>query len=220
MSKIKAIFFDNDGVLVDTEELYYDATRDALNSLGVELSRELHENINMSQGRSCFDLAEAQGVSAEAIEVARLKRNAIYLELLRSSGDLVIPGVEDVLKELRPSRVFGIVTSCMPEHFKLIHSRSGLLKYFDFVIGQGDYQRHKPHPEPYLKALERSGVGAGDALAVEDAGRGVDAAVAAGLRCVAIPRGISSSGDFSRAAARLEKIADLRLFIESLERFA
>ena len=215
MPEIKAIFFDNDGVLVDTEELYFQVTRKAMQSLGVDVDRAAHEFINMSQGRSTFDLALERGVSPEAIEKARQKRNEDYQEILKSATNLVIPGVEEALKELKEGRILAIVTSCRPDHFKTIHAQSGLLKYFDFIIGQGDYEKHKPHPEPYLKALERSGVSTDEALVVEDAARGVEAAVAAGLRCVAIPRGISSSGDFSNAWKSFKSLSEFAHFIKS-----
>ncbi len=217
MPKIKAIFFDNDGVLVDTEELYYQATAKAMKSLGFELARSEHELVNMTQGRSTFDIAIARGASPEAVEEARLKRNGDYLEILSSAPALSIPGVEEALDALRPGRLFAIVTSCRPDHFKAIHERSGLLKRFDFIIGQGDYDNHKPHPEPYLKALERSGVKAEEALVVEDAARGVEAAFAAGLRCVAIPRGISSSGDFSKAWKSFKSLGEFANFMESFD---
>ena len=211
MPQIKAIFFDNDGVLVDTEELYFQVTRKAMLSLGVDVDRAAHESVNMSQGRSTFDLALERGVSSEAIEEARLRRNEDYMEVIRSSGGLVIPGVEEALAALRPGRIFGIVTSCRPDHFKAIHERSGLLSRFDFIIGQGDYANHKPHPEPYLNALERAGVKPEEALVVEDA------AFAAGLRCVAIPRGISGSGDFSKAWRRFDSLGEFAQFMESFD---
>lgn len=217
MPPIKAIFFDNDGVLVDTEELYFQATRKAMASLGIEVDHATHERINMSQGRSTFDLALERGVSHEAIEKARLERNKAYLDILRLAGDLVIPGVREALEELRPGRVFAIVTSCRPDHFKAIHEHSGLLPLFDFIIGQGDYESHKPHPEPYLKALARSGVKPEEALVVEDAARGVEAACAAGLRCAAIPRGISGSGDFSKAWRCFASLGDFAHFIKSFD---
>jgi HAD superfamily hydrolase (TIGR01509 family) len=217
MSKLKAIFFDNDGVLVDTEGLYFEVTRQALASLGVELSTEEHERINMSEGRSVFDLAEERGIPAGAVAAARSERDAAYARILRAAGSLVIPGVPEALDALKAQGlILAIVTSCRPEHFKEIHRSSGLLDKFDFIIGQGDYERHKPDPEPYLKALERAGVSPEEAVVVEDAARGVKAAVAAGIRCVAIPRGISAKGEFSQAWRRFEELSEFASLAKSL----
>jgi HAD superfamily hydrolase (TIGR01509 family) len=127
---------------------------------------------------------------------------------------LVIPGVRKALESLRPGRKLGIVTSCLSRHFKIIHRKSGLLEYFDFIVGEGDYTRHKPHPEPYLVALERAKTEVQACLAVEDSERGVAAACAAGIRCAAIPRGISKAGDFSKAWKILPSIDSLPTFLE------
>ncbi len=216
MPSFKTLLFDNDGVLVDTEDLYYEVTRDVLAEAGIELGRELHVEVSLRQGRGLFELAFERGFGKGEVDAMRDRRNAIYLKLLseRSEG-LVIEGVKEALAALKPGRTLGIVTSCRPDHFKAIHSRSGLLPFFDFVIGQGDYESHKPHPEPYLAALKRAGSAPEDALAVEDAERGVMAAVAAGIRCAAIPRGIAAEGDFSKAWRSFKSIAELRFFLES-----
>jgi len=216
VSGFKTLLFDNDGVLVDTEDLYYEVTRDVLAEAGIELSRELHVDVSLKQGRGLFDLAVERGFPEKEVEAMRDRRNGIYLSLLEErSESLVIPGVKEALEALKPGRTMAIVTSCRPDHFKAIHSRSGLLELFDFVIGQCDYENHKPHPEPYLAALKRAGSKAGDALVVEDAERGVESAAAAGIRCVAIPRGIAACGDFSKAWKLFKSLEELRFFMES-----
>ena len=64
---VKTVIWDNDGVLVDTEELYFKATRAALSEIGIDLTTELFVKISLKQGRSTFDLATAQGVEPEVI---------------------------------------------------------------------------------------------------------------------------------------------------------
>ena len=88
---MKAIFWDNDGVLVDTEHLYFEATREALRSLGHELSESEFVDLSLRRGISCFDLAAERGVPETRIESARLARNERYTELL--GGTELIPGV-------------------------------------------------------------------------------------------------------------------------------
>jgi len=97
---VKALLWDNDGVLVDTEELYFKATRDVLSEVGTDLSRDLFIHISLEQGRSSFDLAAEQGVSQEAINRLRDDRNKRYSELLRNKVH-VLDGVEDTLRRLQ-----------------------------------------------------------------------------------------------------------------------
>jgi HAD superfamily hydrolase (TIGR01509 family) len=81
----------------------------------------------------------------------------------------------------------GIVTSSRSDHFALIHQRTGFLPYFRFVLTAGDYSRSKPDPDPYLRAIERSGVERDECLVIEDSERGLIAATAAGIRCIIVP---------------------------------
>ena len=79
---IRAVFWDNDGVLVDTEKLYFQATRELLLRAGVTLTKELFNEISLVEGRSAFDLAEAKGRSREEIALLQEQRNRRYTELL------------------------------------------------------------------------------------------------------------------------------------------
>lgn len=203
-----ALFWDNDGILVDTEPIYFAVTRTALARLGVDLSLEIYQQLSLREGRSCFDLALERGVSPEEIERSREVRNAHYIARLEEGVD-PIHAVEETLERVHGRFPMAVVTSSYKEPFALVHARSGLLRFFDFVLASGDYARHKPHPEPYLAAAARAGVDPGDCWAVEDTERGVQSAVAAGMRCIAIPTELSRRGDFSAADSVLGSIADL-----------
>src|SRR5215471_18221094 len=75
-SAMKAILWDNDGVLVDTEPFYFEASRAALRPLGVEFDEAIYIDWSLRQGGSCFELARAQGVSEASIGAARAARDA------------------------------------------------------------------------------------------------------------------------------------------------
>lgn len=208
IDSLDAIFFDNDGVLVDTEPLFLQATQELLATVDVEISEEDYAEICMRQGRSVFSIASAQGVSDEAILDLRERRDARYSDLI-DAGIVVLEGVEETLGELYGRLPLAIVTSSGKEHFERIHSQTELLPRFEFVLADGDYENHKPHPEPYLKAAERLRVDPARCLVLEDTERGLVAATAAGMRCVVIPTGPSLGGDFSRAHTRLESMHGL-----------
>jgi HAD superfamily hydrolase (TIGR01509 family) len=185
---LKAILWDNDGVLVDTERLYFLASRQALATVGIDLTLEAFAEISLGRGESVFRLAEQAGVSAARIKESRELRNHLYADLLEKSPDLLMPGVRELLGRLRPRvGIMGIVSNSFPEHFHLIHQQVGILPFFDFQVLSGDAPRGKPHPDPYLAALARAGVTADEAVAIEDNERGLQAALAAGLRCLIVP---------------------------------
>jgi HAD superfamily hydrolase (TIGR01509 family) len=203
-----AIFWDNDGVLVDTEHLYFEATRDTLRRVGVELTEALYLEHFLVQGSGTWHLAEARGVPPEGIQALQAERNALYA-LRLAEAPRVMPGVEEVLRALHGRYAMGIVTSCRPEHFEVIHRATGLLRYFDFVLAPGDYARTKPFPDPYLTAVERSGQPPAACVAVEDSERGLLAATRAGIRCVVIPSSLTRRCRFEGAYAVLDNVREL-----------
>jgi HAD superfamily hydrolase (TIGR01509 family) len=200
-----AIFFDNDGILVDTEPIFLRATQEILATVDVVVSAEDYRDISMGQGRSVFDLASARGVSDAEILTLRARRSERYSELI-DEGVRVLAGVSTVLERLHGIVPMAIVTSSDRGHFDRIHQQTDLVRYFDFVVAAGDYRHHKPHPDPYLTAASRSGLSPSRCLAIEDTERGVRSATAAGMSCIAIPNELSGAGDFEPAIAILRSM--------------
>ena len=205
---IKAILWDNDGVLVDTEGLYFRATRETLSRVGVDLTKEMFAEYSLKHGRSVWHLATDKGSSPDEVKHLRGERNSLYEQLLHQ-GDTLIDGVEETLANLHGKFLMGIVTSSRPEHFEIIHQDTGVLKYFDFVITSLYYTNFKPDPEPYLVGLERTGCSTDECVVIEDSARGLTAANAAGIRCLVIPNGLAPIEDFAAAHLILNDITDV-----------
>ncbi len=204
----KAILWDNDGVLVETEHLYFEATRQVMASAGMALTEEQYVEFFLVQGRGAWHLLEERGVAADDIERLRGERNALYADLL-ASGSRVKDNIEHVLDALHGRYVMGVVTSSRKDHFDVIHRSSGLLKYFDFVLSAGDYSQSKPDPEPYVRAVERSGVARGACVAIEDSERGLASAKGAGISCFVIPGALTRGCEFAGADRILDSVAEI-----------
>lgn len=209
---IRGIFWDNDGVLVDTEGLYFEASAQVLGRIGIHLSRERFADISLRQGGSVFSLAEPR-LSPPEIETLRKERDVLYSELL-AGGVPLAPGVEETLRRLHGRVRMAIVTSSRREHFEIIHRRTGILDCFDFVLTREDYVQAKPAPEPYLAALGRSGLTAGECLVVEDSPRGVEAARGAGMRCLVVSGPFFPAEHFHGAGEMLKDIREVASFVE------
>jgi HAD superfamily hydrolase (TIGR01509 family) len=216
---LKAIFWDNDGVLVDTERLYFHATRRILAEIGAELTEAQYVELFLVRNVGGWQLAEARGFSPQEIEALHLKRNALYGELLRGAR-AVIPGVPEVLQALHGKYRMGIVTSSSKEHFDVIHASSGLLGFFEFALTRGDYRYSKPHPEPYLMAVARADVAKDECIVVEDSERGLVAATAAGLRCIVVPSRLTAGCAFAGADRVLSDIKELPQLLRTRARSA
>jgi HAD superfamily hydrolase (TIGR01509 family) len=205
---MKAILWDNDGVLIDTEGLFFQATRNALRSAGVELSRERYVQWSLRQGRSSFDLLREQGWTLAQIAELRFQRDQAYSRMLENPPG-IIDGILEVLTLLRAKFRMAIVTTSRREHFELMHQRSNLSQFFEFAVTREDYRRSKPHPEPYLTALARLQLSAKECIAIEDSERGLAAANAAGLRCIVIPNSMTIGSAFADAAMVIPDAAAL-----------
>ncbi len=185
---LRAILWDNDGVLVDTEGLYFQASREALERLGIRLSEAhfIERFLKASEG------------------------------LARITDEHVIDGAHQVLRQLHGTVRMGIVTSSRREHFEIIHADTGLLDWIDFTLVREDYRHSKPDPEPYLTAMRQNGLGADECVVIEDSDRGLRAAQAAGLRCIVIPQGLTRGLDFTGSLRQLNDIRQVPPLIDEL----
>jgi len=203
-----ALLWDNDGVLVDTEGLYFKATQDVLATVGIELDEALYLQLFLREGRGAFHLARERGLREVQIDALRTMRDARYVELLQV-GSLLFAGVEQVVSTLARRYRMAIVTSSQREHFEVIHRSTQLLQYFELVLTHGDYARAKPEPDPYLTALARLGLPAEACLVIEDSERGLRAARAAGIRCWAVPSPLARQGSFNDAERVFDSLGEL-----------
>lgn len=201
----KAVIFDNDGVLVNTEILYFQATKEILATQGVELSLEVFIDSNIKSNRSAWHMLQ---VDDEELKKLKQQRNKRYSELL-SEGDLSYPRVPEVIRQLSEDYRLCIVTTSRKMHFDAIHQWTDYLSFFEFIITVDDVENSKPHPEPYLKALDKLGLGAGECVVIEDSFRGLQSATAAGIDCLMVRNEFSSYQDFHEAAAVLDDISDV-----------
>ena len=202
----RAILWDNDGVLVDTEKVFFEANRRALATLGVEATWADFEELSLRRGTSLLSLS---GLYGDDLRALYARRDALYSELLRTE-EIAIAGMGELLGRLAPRFRMGIVTSSHREHFEIIHARSGLLRHFAFHVVREDYRLTKPHPDSYLAGIHRTGLPPDRCLAVEDSPRGVAAAQAAGLQVVFFaPGGVGSEREVGSVLAQVESAGEL-----------
>ncbi|MDK2090719.1 HAD family hydrolase [Aliarcobacter butzleri] len=207
----KYILFDNDGVLVETENWYYEANKKALKKLGLDLDFDFYQNI-MIKGGSAFELAEINQIENDVIEKHRKIRDEYYQEFLQTK-DLAIPNVKKVLNNLSKKYKMAIVTTSRRVDFELIHKNRGISDFMEFILCVEDYAKAKPNPEPYLKGLEKFGAKNEKTIVVEDSQRGLISAVNAKIDCAIVKNKFTITQDFSKAKYFLETIEELEAIL-------
>ncbi len=209
----KYILFDNDGVLVETEQWHYLASKQALASFGIDLPLDAYL-ANMANGVSAWEAAVSE-ISESEIKRGRELRTRYYQEYLIAE-DIEIKGVLETLDVLAGEYRMGIVTTSRPADFALIHEKRSILDYMEFYLTREDYERAKPHPEPYLKGLQRFGATAAETVVIEDSARGLKSAVAAGIDCIVVANEFTAAHDLSKATAKVDSFRDLPSTIRGL----
>jgi HAD superfamily hydrolase (TIGR01509 family) len=213
---IRGVLWDNDGVLVDTERLFYQANRELFQPHGVVLSERDFFNWYLADNCGAWHLLRQRGMDATLFPAMREERNRRYSELLLDAAVAPIAGVTALLSALAPHLRMGVVTSSTGHHFGLIHESLDLLRHFRFVLTAECYVNSKPSPEPYLLGLERLGLRAEECVVVEDSPRGLQAASAAGMRCIVLRNVLTRHYDFPGAWRIVDNMAALHAELASL----
>ncbi|MHB8295958.1 MAG: HAD family hydrolase [Acidimicrobiales bacterium] len=204
----RAVIFDFDGLIVETERPQYQAWREAYQEAGEDLTLAQWSQVI---GRSGYvdPIAELEARLGHEIDRRGVdaRRRARAAELIASCE--LCPGVGETLDQAADLGLLTAVASSSSADWVLpLLARFGLEARFPVVTCYDGTCPSKPAPELYLKALEALGVTAGEALALEDSENGMQAAKAAGMACVVVPTDMTKHMDFTRADAVIARLGD------------
>jgi HAD superfamily hydrolase (TIGR01509 family) len=214
---IRAIVFDFDGLILDTEEPVYRSWLEVYQAHGEELPFERWVQIVGSTTigfHPQHHLEERLGrpLPKEVLDRRIGRRTEMIL------AQAVLPGVVQHLDAARELGLrLGVASSSSHEWVEGHLARLGILDRFACVRCRDDVEHAKPEPDLYIAVLDCLGVSASEAIAIEDSPNGVAAAKRAGMRCVAIPNSITARLDLTQADITLDSLAETTLR-ELLER--
>ncbi|HQG13427.1 MAG TPA: HAD family phosphatase [bacterium] len=192
---IKALIFDFDGVITDTEPIHMNAWLSALESFGISFSENDYKNfyIGLNDRDFLYEIGRRNSVSfddAQKTELIKIKA-AICMERLKSEIPL-IPGVREFIEESSKKYMLAICSGALRSEIGFILKKSGLFDYFCTIISAESVEKGKPDPEGYIKTLEdlrvlfSSVILANEVAAIEDSPKGIEAARKAGLKCIGV----------------------------------
>lgn len=201
------VIFDLDGVLIDSEGLYYRAYSEVLQPYGVTVSRAEYEEHWIARGTGPEYIVAKHNLPVSPDELREL-RSPVYLRLLETEVTLM-PFVEEVLARLAPHFALTVATNTNREHLDFILQRFAIDRFFPITVARQDYRGAKPQPDAFLTAAEKLGLPPARCVVIEDTYKGVMAAAHAGMACIAVPNEYTRHNDFSRASRILDSLGEL-----------
>ncbi len=198
---IKAILFDMDGVIVDTEPLHRKAYFKMFNEVGITVNEELYSSFT---GKStlpiCQTLCKKFELSETPETLVSIKRKHFKYLFEHDDELTLLDGVLDLIQDYHKNELTLVLASSasMP-NINRIFERFDLNQYFKAKISGADLKASKPHPEIFMKAAELSGEKPENCMVIEDSTNGITAAKAANIYCVGYKSEHSTNQDYSKA---------------------
>ena len=211
-SPVRGVALDMDGLLFDTERLYWAVGDAVLSRRGLRFSTQLQQRMMGRVGLAAIQQMIDFHQLDDSPERLLAESERLYREQLAIGPD-PMPGLDRWIGRLQQSGIpFGLATSSRRKFVDVILAGVDWRDALAFELTGDDVRRGKPHPEMYLKAAERMAIAPHEMLVLEDSGNGCAAAVAAGAITVAVPSQYTRNQDFSGAVLVADSLLDPRLW--------
>lgn len=209
---LKAIIFDCDGVIADTEPIHLAGFRRVLAEEGLTLTDEDYfEHYLALDDRGCFSKVFAGAELAPDQLSELIKRKAGYVLEAMQTDLMLLPGAAEFIHKAADRYPLAVASGALRAEVESVVNYGGLRECFRAIVSAEDTSRSKPHPDPFIKALQMLNltavdrIEAGECLVVEDSIHGIRAAHQAAMRCLAVTNSYSA-----------EKLAEAELVVASL----
>ncbi len=207
---IKAVIFDLDGVIVDTAHYHYVAWQKLAKELGITFTEKENEKLKgVSRMRSLEIILELGGISLsdEKKEELATKKNSWFVDYIEAiKPEEIFKGVKQMLNSLRESG-YKVALASSSKNAETVLRLLEIKGFFDAVVDGTMIIKSKPDPEIFLLAASKVGVYPNECIVFEDAEAGVEAAIAAGMKCV----GVGSADQLSKANFIVKSTADFNI---------
>jgi beta-phosphoglucomutase family hydrolase len=208
----KAFIFDMDGVIIDSEPIHFEVDQITAKHFGVDMTREdLERFVGMTNPEMWTIIRQEHGIPHTVDEIIAFQsvRKRQYLD----EADIgPIPGIVELLEELRRNRIaIGLASSSPRSFIEAVLAKFGIRGYFTCVVSGEEVPAGKPAPDIYLETARRLGVSPEQCVVLEDSRNGVLAAKRAGMRCIGFTNPNSGQQDLSAADRTVSTIHEIKI---------
>lgn len=205
---IKAIIFDMDGLLVDSEPVNYETNRLAFERYGIKISKEEFIKKWVLKGEGSKELIKNHNLKIPYDEFKKMKKE-LHIRLIRKKLRLK-PHAKEILKKLKKRYKLALATHGHKHNVLEVLKKFKLSDYFDTVLTREDVKRRKPNPDIFLTAVKNLKVKPNECVVIEDSERGIKTAKRARMKCIAVPDEFSKEyNDFSKADLVVESLSEI-----------
>ncbi len=209
-----------DGVIIDSESVYFKIDKLMFEELNIAVSFEEQCSYVGTSSQNMWDaIIKKHGVRDYPAELMR-KEYALYMEYLRNANDLQpIEGVAELINSLHESNLFtlGLASSSRMETIDMVLNKFTLSELFKIKVSGSELVHSKPHPEIFLRAAELIRSEPKECIVIEDSKNGVAAAKAAGMKCIGFRNPSSGDQDLTSADMVIQSFGELNVgLIKSL----
>ena len=209
--EIKAVVFDMDGLMLNTEDIFDISGRQLLERRGLQMTDEIHQSMLGRRPDEAFQaLKDLTGI-ADSIDDLHEETKQLFAEAAKHHLD-TMPGLFELLDRIEYLGLPKAVATSSPRtYLQDMLNEFGLLPRFQFALTAEDVIHGKPHPEIYQQAIQKLNVRPSQTLVLEDSETGTKAAAAAGAFTVSVPNPHTAAGDFSMASRIVTSLHDDQL---------
>jgi len=207
---INAVIFDLDGVLIDSEPLHCRADNQVLTELGIDAPENYLDRFAGWTNAAMWEAIKIDYPIAKSIDELTEIQLRIKSDLLQESDLKAIPGIVELLEEIKIMRIPIAVASSSPRQFiDSVVEKIGIEQYFALMLSGEEVEHSKPEPDIFLKVAGLLNVNPSECLVVEDSKSGTTAAKKAGMTCIGYQNVNSGNQDLSKADLIVNDIKEI-----------
>lgn len=208
---MKAVIFDMDGVIIDSEPIHFEVDMQTMKDLGCNISAEELEKYVGTTNEYIFTHIKKNYKIRESVEEIINYRSEMAKNKVIQANLEPIEGIRELLNDLKNNNIPVAIASSSPRDFiDVVVSKFNLQDYFEYIVSGEEVENGKPAPDVYIETAKRLGISPWNCTVIEDSKNGVLAAKAAEMKCIAFQNINSGNQDLSKADIIVNSITEIK----------